>query len=318
MRITLIEQLPKLVITYRQGTDERARRALDFLQSSFRCCGSDGRLSFQNNVPPSCNMYSIGCLTRTMYFLDASMDALAYVLLFFSLIKLFIVIFFYAYQCINLKQSSWTKGNRENEINQFTDPDSSSEAFNQIENERRHNDYVDQQDIRFDDEHLLNDNHNSPRSYSRSFYQTEIYNPTDVRKLSSISERTEKTETDDSEFDLLRQQKPPINKRRAIITPVTNTKPAVQSRRRPDRIDDSGVEGSLSEKSFEDGYLVPKPNDPLTFSQVFLTSVSPQQVEYSTVRPKSILKQPPVDERLVYRGPQPTPRRNRQQDVTLV
>ncbi|CAF4509494.1 unnamed protein product, partial [Rotaria magnacalcarata] len=64
-RITLQEQLPKLVITYRQGNDERASRALDMLQSIFHCCGSDGRLSFQNNVPSSCNMYSVGCLIRT-------------------------------------------------------------------------------------------------------------------------------------------------------------------------------------------------------------------------------------------------------------
>ncbi|CAF4529458.1 unnamed protein product, partial [Rotaria magnacalcarata] len=34
-RITLQEQLPKLVITYRQGNDERASRALDMLQSIF-------------------------------------------------------------------------------------------------------------------------------------------------------------------------------------------------------------------------------------------------------------------------------------------
>ena len=88
------------VITYRQSTDERANRVLDFLQSSFRCCGSDGRLSFQNHVPLSCNMYSVGCLTRTMYFLGSCVDALAYVLLLFSLIKFFFALFFYSFSCI--------------------------------------------------------------------------------------------------------------------------------------------------------------------------------------------------------------------------
>ncbi|CAF4608636.1 unnamed protein product [Rotaria socialis] len=99
-RITIQEQLPKLVITYRQGNDERASRALDMLQSTFHCCGSDGRLSFQNNVPSSCNVYSVGCLTRAMSFLDSCMDVLAYILMFFSLIKLVIITYFYSFLCI--------------------------------------------------------------------------------------------------------------------------------------------------------------------------------------------------------------------------
>ena len=46
-------------------------------------------------------MYNVGCLTRTMFFLDSCMDALAYVLLLFSLIKLLIVIFFYSFLCVS-------------------------------------------------------------------------------------------------------------------------------------------------------------------------------------------------------------------------
>ena len=249
-RLILLEQLPKLgkidlllfsvssntmlvpVITYRQGTDERANRALDFLQSSFRCCGSDGRLSFQNHVPLSCNMYSIGCLTRTMYFLDSCLDALAYVLLFFSLIKFFLVLFFYSYLCIyHNDRRHWNKSRaladdrsayRYSSSFESSSPEtlpkkvrivSTHDDDDDDQQQQQQNDYVEQR-------RMITDDYDQSRpTTTTAFYQTEFYEPRSSRKLSSISEKTEKTETDDSDPDLLRL-KHYKSKRRAIITAV--------------------------------------------------------------------------------------------------
>ena len=233
-RLLLLEQLPKLgkdeffrrssptilsVITYRQGTDERANRALDFLQSSFRCCGSDGRLSFQNQVPLSCNMFSVGCLTRSMYFLDSCLDALAFVLLFFSLIKLVLVLFFYSYLCIyqndrRHRQKSRALADDRSAYRYSSSCESSSPETlpKKVRIASIPDEYVEQRRMIIDDEDQFLP---TPTTY----YQTEFYEPRSSRKLSSISEKTERTETDDSEPDLLRLKHYKA-KRRAIITAV--------------------------------------------------------------------------------------------------
>ena len=56
------------VITNRRDTDEQRNRAVDFLQS-------DGRLSFQNDVPLSCYTYSADCMMQTKYFLGSCLNA---------------------------------------------------------------------------------------------------------------------------------------------------------------------------------------------------------------------------------------------------
>jgi len=99
-----------------------------------------------------------------------------------------------------------------------------------------------------------NNNNPSPPSFEQQA----------ARKLSSISEKTEKTETDDSEPDLLRI-KLYNPKRQAIITPINKKKPPpplpkklpiIKNRKTIVRDDenenDSGVERSSSDKSFEE------------------------------------------------------------------
>ncbi|CAF4802471.1 unnamed protein product [Rotaria sp. Silwood1] len=330
-RLTLIEQLPKLVITYRQGNDERAKRALDKLQLTFHCCGSDGRLSYQNNVPLSCNMFSIGCLTRTMYFLDTWMDVLAYILLFFSLLKLFIVLFFYSFLCLYQKyrlknnrhyindSSVWrhtssvdsSSGDNLSKKNlmstTITNDDVDDNHYNDYIEKRRvmHNEYESSssplnqqiQNTSLISSSLLNNNYNTGLTTTDEQYTS--------RKLSSISERTEKSETDDSEPDLLRL-KQYIPKRKAIITPVQQKQylsslPIIKNRRKIIRDDDndSGVERSSSEKSFDDQNIQKsysnnsttidttrkskqpknKSSSSLSFSKVFITSVSQIQTK---------------------------------------
>lgn len=235
-----------LVITYRQGNDERANRGLDLLQSAFRCCGSDGRLSYQNNVPLSCNMYSVGCLTRAIYFIDAGIDVLAYILLFFSVIKLVIVIYFYSFLCIyeRYKHHFSKHGHFANEspnLNHSSSFDSSSAEniqkkilalANQDKPIKHDHDYGEKRRI------ILNEYDSQPshkRVQNAAFIfptaplQTSLslinnlstpnFEPQVSRKLSSISERTEKTETDDSEPDLLRIKQYNL-KRNSIATSV--------------------------------------------------------------------------------------------------
>lgn len=172
-----------LVITYRQGTDERARRALDFLQQSFRCCGSDGRLSFQNNVPSSCQMFSVGCLTRSIYFLNVSMDTLAFLLLFFSLIRLFLVIFFYSYLCLSEHDRRRLKRKTTNLHSSSLDSSSVESLSTKVR-------------LNGDDRH---ENAFLMAANANDYEDSRI-----SRKLSSISEKTERTETDGSENELHR------------------------------------------------------------------------------------------------------------------
>jgi uncharacterized protein YneF (UPF0154 family) len=205
------------VITYRQGTDERAKRALDILQLTFRCCGADGRLSFQNNAPLSCNMFYVGCLTRTMFFLDACMDALSLVLLFFSLIKLFIIIFFYSFLCLyRIQRQKQLKKNPHlnddsstcrysSSFDSSTDnlPKKTFIPSTMISEDENENEYVENRRVLLNEYDLSslsppNTSRISPSNGSIIYYEQ---NP--LRKLSSISEKTEKTETDESESDLL-------------------------------------------------------------------------------------------------------------------
>ncbi|CAF2487436.1 unnamed protein product [Rotaria sp. Silwood2] len=344
MRLTLQEQLPKLVITYRQGNDERASRALDILQSTFRCCGADGRLSYQNNVPLSCNMYNVGCLTRTMFFLDSSMNVLAWILLLFSLIKLLIVIYFYSFLCIYQQHRQKHPKNNSNLINgsphwrhsssfESSSTDNlpkkillSSAMTNQDKITNHENEYIEKRHIVLNEYDSQSSNRRvqdaamilppppppPPPSLSiNNNISAPSYEPQVSRKLSAISEKSEKTETDDSEPDLLRT-KQYNQKRKAIITAAVNQKqkqprpplpkklPMIKNRNKIGRDDDNDndSEHSSSEKSFEDqntnkqhSDTLPsidtntkskittkksngKPPPILSFSNVFITSVS--------------------------------------------
>ncbi|UJR37424.1 hypothetical protein I4U23_030127 [Adineta vaga] len=320
-RLTLQEQLPKLVITYRQGNDERASRALDILQSSFQCCGSDGRLSFQNNVPLSCNMYSVGCLPRTMLFLDDCIDALAYILLFFSLLKLFIVIYFYSFLCVHQRHR---RKHLENSRQSINDPSqwrhSSSFDSSSTENipkkvllspsmtNHHFNDFVEKRRV------ILNDydSHSPdkrvqnaapilslPILSSNNTLTSPSFEQQTLRKLSSISEKTEKTETDESEPDLLRV-KQYNSKQKIIITsanqnyqpppPLPKKLPNIKNRRKPigeDEVDpDSGVEHSSSEKSFDERNSIKRRSD--TPTSVDTNSKSNVSIK------KPIIKPPPT------------------------
>lgn len=246
-----------LVITYRQGTDERARRALDLLQITFRCCGADNRISsYQNNVPSSCNMYNAGCLPHTLFFLDICMNTLAYTLLFFSLIKLIISLFFYTFICIYQRQrQNLAKKRRyindDSSLYRYSSSFDSSSTDNipkrsfitsiELNQDEHDNDYIEkQQEYDLSDTTII-----SPSNVLPSYYENKI-----TRKLSSISEKTEKTETDESDPDLLRSRnyKP---ERIPMITTIVNpsistTKkiPIVKIRRKipRDEDNDSGLD----------------------------------------------------------------------------
>jgi hypothetical protein len=193
-----------LVTTYRQGTDERANRALDFLQQSFRCCGSNGRGSFHNYVPLTCNMYNIGCLTITMDFLNSCMDALSSVLLTFSLIQLVIVLFFYAYLCIYQHEhrkhaQSLTSNHLSTHHRSSSFDASSTESLPKMV-----------RPISFENDEHDDNEQQCHTSTNDEYFSTTIVSPTvlidpldlyalnSTRKLSSITERTE---TDESESD---------------------------------------------------------------------------------------------------------------------
>ena len=285
-----------LVITYRQGNDERASRALDILQSAFRCCGSDGRLSYQNNVPSSCNMYSVGCLTRTMYFLDNSMDALASILLFFSIVKLFLVMFFYSFICVHQRSDRKDSENNPQLMNHSPEwrhsssfdssssdnlpkkilisPPMTTHEHEFIEKRRViQNDYDSQMPKKGVQSAApmlppplpplpppalpsTSSSSSSNQNLGSTSHEQQV-----SRKLSSISEKTERTETDDSEPDLLRV-KHHNQTRKAIVTPVQQKQtpapplpkklPIIKNRRKTvgddENDDDSGRNSSRKEK----------------------------------------------------------------------
>lgn len=311
------------MITYRQGNDERASRALDILQSSFHCCGSDGRLSFQNNVPLSCNMFSIGCLTRTMFFLDSSMDTLAAMLFFFSIVKFFIVLFFYSFLCLHHHRYREKPRDRDRDHQHQHSPiahsgewrhsssfDSSSSSSDNLPKKLLISstvaDLIDKRRVILNDYDSQYPNKRvqdaAPLIHQSS--PKDLQEQHILRKLSSISEKTEKTETDESNPDLLRMKnvKP---KRPAIITaippPLPKKLPIIKNRKKllGEEENDSGVEHSPSEKSF-DGHHPPrrvqtpttsiasstksktKSTPTLSFSNVFVTSVSQTDLKESS------------------------------------
>jgi hypothetical protein len=224
-------------------------------------------------------MYSIGCLTRTMFFLDSCMDALASILLFFGLIKLLIVIFFYSFLCIYQRER---QKHPENNHHLMNDPspqwrhsssfDSSTENIpkkillsptmtNQNINNNHHHEFIEKRRVVLNEYDSQSPNkrvQNAPLILSPPLIN-DPSTPSDeqqqiLRKLSSISEKTEKTETDDSEPDLLRgkQYNP---KRKAIITAVNQKRqppplpkklPTIKNRRNIVREDDNDNDsGSL-------------------------------------------------------------------------
>ena len=294
------------MVTYRQGTDERAKRALDILQYTFQCCGSDGRLSYQNNVPLSCNMFSVGCLPRTLYFLDACLDSLAVVLLAFSLTKIFIILFFYVFL--------WHYRKHRSKDSKSIDEDHSSIW--------RHSSSLDSSSRKASSS---NDDY-SPRERTSSNESIRYYQSNSPRKLSLISERAENDELEAS-------------RPREYITTIvrTNDPPIVPNRRRIVNYydEDSGVERSSSERSLNDQHTQSRSKSPtsLSFSKVYVTSVSENDQSDGTAAevhrplipprispPKSILKKPPVDPQrhpwsytrspsILLRIPKPNPRR---------
>ena len=265
-----------LVTTYLNGNDERANRALDILQQTFYCCGVEGRLIYSSNVPLSCNMFSVGCLNPTMFFLDSWMDALSYILLFFSLIKLFIIIYFYSFLCLNYqyRQKRLDKKNRDfindSSMYQHSSSFNSSSAENVpkrilMSSTRTNQDESDNSDHEYiDNRRVLLDDYDSSITPTKQTYTTTIISPSSFdndglttyyeqhgsRKLSSISERTEQNETDETESDPLRLRlyKP---KRKVIGRNIQQKLPIIKKRRTILREDenDSGPEPT-SNKTF--------------------------------------------------------------------
>ena len=256
-----------VVITYREGNDERAKRALDQIQSTFRCCGADGRLSFQNNVPLSCNMFSIGCITPTMVFLDASMDALAYILLFSSLLKFLIILFFYTFLYVyhrnrskqtekgrpSLKDSSTfrysTSSDSPSQDNLSKKSLLSSAVTNQGVSDKEYIEKRRATSNKYESSLINQQTQNTTRvstSPVNNKKRTSSYDQYKLRRLSPISERTERSEDDDSEPEHLRVRyyRPRSN---SIALPsgkylypsvVPSTSPTIKTRRMSPQVDD--------------------------------------------------------------------------------
>ena len=215
-------------------------------------------------------MFSVGCLPRTMFFLDSCMDALAAVLLFFSIIKLLIVMFFYSFLCIYQRNRRKYRDSDPHSMNNSSDwRHSSSFDASSTENlpkkilisspvTRRddiaHQEFAEKRRVILNDydAQTLNkrvqgaavllplSSSTSPTSSASSKSLTTSHEQNTLRKLSSISEKTERTETDESEPDL-RRVKPLHAKRPAIITsaqqkrsppPLPNKLPIIKHRRK--------------------------------------------------------------------------------------
>jgi hypothetical protein len=204
-------------------------------------------------------MFYVGCLTRTIFFLDACMDALAYTLLFFSLIKLFIIIFFYSFLYVyrRQRQKRVKKNFHFNDDSSIGRYSSSFDSSPPVDNLQRKT---------FISPIITDQDENENRRILHNEYETSIISPSNElptyyeqnvpRKLSSISEITEKTETDDSESDLSHVQyfKP---KRKAIITTIhqkpsppvyPKRKPIIKNRRKIIQDDDNDSGSELKTK----------------------------------------------------------------------
>ncbi len=191
-------------------------------------------------------MYSVGCLTRTMYFLDICMDALAYILLAFGLIKLLIVIFFYSLLCVYTRYRKKHPENNHHLMSDSPPPWRHSSSFDssstenipkkillsppitkQNVNDNHDHQYIEKRRVILNEYDSQTPNkrvQNAPTILSLPL-NNNLSTSTDeqqniLRKLSYISEKTEKTETDDSDPDILRIRQYD-SKRKAIITAVS-------------------------------------------------------------------------------------------------
>ena len=184
-------------------------------------------------------MYSIGCLTRTIFFIDYCMDSLSIILLLFSLIKLLIIIFFYSFIYIyqRYKKKYLSSNNRNSMIDSTHWRHSSSFDSSSNENlpkkllltsstsipikqDNQKNDFIEKRHIILNDYDTQSPTkrvQNAPTILSPATFDNNNNTPISIqqtlRKLSSISEKTEK---DDSEPDLLRYN----SRRKAIITAI--------------------------------------------------------------------------------------------------
>jgi hypothetical protein len=182
-----------------------------------------------------------------MFFLDATMDAVAAILLLFSIIKLLIVIFFFSFLCLyyrhrqkhpEISSNSMNDSSRWRHSSSFDSSSSDNLPKKNlisspiINHDDRENDYIEKRRVILNDydSHLPNKRVQSAAMILPGLTQlntnlsTPSFEQQAARKLSSISERTEKTETDDSEPDLLRI-KHYNPKRKAIITPAHQKQP---------------------------------------------------------------------------------------------
>ena len=236
-------------------------------------------------------MFSVGCLTRTMFFLDSCMDALAAVLLFFSILKLFIVLFFYSFLCVYQRNHRKYRESDPHSMNNSSEWRHSSSFDSSTENlpkkilistpvtrpaDIAQHDFVEKRRVILNDYDSQTPNKrvqgaavllpsssssSSPASSaspeSSKSLTTTSHEHSALRKLSSISEKTERTETDESEPDLLRI-KPPHTKRQVIITaahqkrsppPLPNKLPIIKNRRRIAREDENDNDSGTSQRS---------------------------------------------------------------------
>lgn len=264
-------------------------------------------------------MFSIGCLPRTMYFLDTCMDSLAVVLLAFSLIKIFIILFFYVFLCYYQTHRSRTRKSTEDDSSIW-----------------RHSSSVDSSSMDNLPRKITGEYDYSPilavreRMSQPSNEYNRTYQSSSPRKLSLIPERIETDPNEPSKpteyiTTIVRRTDPPVvpNRRKIIVRNVEPTD------------DDSGVERSSSERSLNDHRPKSKSPTSLSFSKVFVTSVSDvESIDTDVNRPlvpermstpKSILKKPrtpsPNDPQrhpwsytktppILHRIPKPNPRRN--------
>ncbi len=229
-------------------------------------------------------MYSVGCLTRTMFFLDSCMDTLAAILLLFGLLKLLIVIYFYSFLCIyqryrrkhpEINPQSMNDSTRWRHSSSFDSSSTdnlpkkiliSSPMTNPNEQNHHENDYVEKRRVILNEYDSQSPNKRvqsaamilpapPPPSQSNNHLTSPSYEQQTLRKLSSISEKTEKTETDDSDPDILRI-KQYNSKRKAIITavnqrqppPLPKKLPTIKNRRKIGRDEENDHDSGISLK----------------------------------------------------------------------
>ena len=255
-----------------------------------------------------------------MFFLDSSMDSLAAVLFFFSIVKFFIVLFFYSFLCLHhhryrekprdhqhQQQSPIAHSGEWRHSSSFDSSSSSSDNLpKKLLISSAVPDLIDKRRVilnDYDSQYPSKRVQDAP-ALVRAPSPKDLQEQNLLRKLSSISEKTEMTETDESNPDLLRMKNDKA-KRPAIITaippPLPKKLPIIKHRKKllGEEENDSGVEHSSSEKSF-DGHHPPrrvqtpttsidssiksktKSTPTLSFSNVFVTSVSQTDLKESS------------------------------------